>query len=84
MAQVTHTVGMLAGGITTTFGGAITEPLKIAACLGGAFCISWQLTLACLTMALCRGFSHGLAEPKNADCCEEHSLPSTWLPSRDA
>ncbi len=56
MAQVTHTADMLSGGITTTFGGAITEPLKIAACLGGAFCISWQLTLACLTMAPVVGF----------------------------
>ena len=56
MAQVTHTADMLSGGITTTFGGAITEPLKIAACLGGAFCISWQLTLACLTMAPIVGF----------------------------
>ena len=56
MAQVTHTADMLSGGITTTFGGAITEPLKIAACLVGAFCISWQLTLACLTMAPIVGF----------------------------
>ena len=56
MAQVTHTADMLSGGITTTFGGAITEPLKIAACLAGAFCISWQLTLACLTMAPLVGF----------------------------
>ncbi len=56
MAQVTHTADMLSGGITTTFGGAITEPLKIVACLGGAFCISWQLTLACLTLAPVVGF----------------------------
>ena len=56
MAQVTHTTDMLASGITTVYGGAITEPLKIAACLGGAFCISWQLTLACLTMAPVVGF----------------------------
>jgi ATP-binding cassette subfamily B protein/subfamily B ATP-binding cassette protein MsbA len=56
MAQVTHTTDMLASGITTVYGGAITEPLKILACLGGAFCISWQLTLACLTMAPVVGF----------------------------
>jgi ATP-binding cassette subfamily B protein/subfamily B ATP-binding cassette protein MsbA len=56
MAQVTHTADMLSGGITTTFGGAITEPLKIIACLTGAFCISWQLTLACLTLAPVVGF----------------------------
>jgi ATP-binding cassette subfamily B protein/subfamily B ATP-binding cassette protein MsbA len=56
MAQVTSTSDMLASGITSVFGGAVTEPLKIAACLGGAFCISWQLTLACLTMAPLVGF----------------------------
>jgi len=56
MAQVTSTSDMLAGGITSVFGGAVTEPLKITACLAGAFCISWQLTLACLTMAPLVGF----------------------------
>ncbi|MFM8706059.1 MAG: ABC transporter transmembrane domain-containing protein, partial [Planctomycetia bacterium] len=56
MAQLTHTTDMLAAGITAVYGGAITEPLKIIACLAGAFCISWQLTLACLTMAPIVGF----------------------------
>jgi ATP-binding cassette, subfamily B, bacterial MsbA len=56
MAQVTHTSDMLTSGITSVFGGAVTEPLKIAACLAGAMCISWQLTLACLTMAPLVGF----------------------------
>ena len=56
MAQVTHTSDMLTSGITSVFGGAVTEPLKIAACLAGAVCISWQLTLACLTMAPVVGF----------------------------
>ena len=56
MAQVTGTSDMLASGITSVFGGAVTEPLKILACLGGAFCISWQLTLACLTLAPLVGF----------------------------
>jgi len=56
MAQVTSTSDMLASGITSVFGGAVTEPLKIIACLGGAICISWQLTLACLTMAPLVGF----------------------------
>jgi ATP-binding cassette subfamily B protein/subfamily B ATP-binding cassette protein MsbA len=56
MAQVTSTSDMLASGITSVFGGAVTEPLKIMACLGGAVCISWQLTLACLTMAPLVGF----------------------------
>ena len=56
MAQVTGTSDMLTSGITSVFGGAVTEPLKIAACLAGAMCISWQLTLACLTMAPVVGF----------------------------
>jgi len=56
MAQVTTTSDMLTSGITSVFGGAVTEPLKIAACLAGAVCISWQLTLACLTMAPVVGF----------------------------
>jgi len=56
MAQVTHTADMLASGITSVYGGAVTEPLKIAACLAGAFCISWQLTLACLALAPLVGF----------------------------
>ena len=56
MAQVTCTSDMLAGGITSFYGGAVTEPLKICACLAGAFCISWQLTLACLTLAPVVGF----------------------------
>jgi ATP-binding cassette, subfamily B, bacterial MsbA len=56
MSQLTHTTDMLAGGITAVYGGAVTEPLKIIACLAGAFCISWQLTLACLTLAPVVGF----------------------------
>ena len=56
MAQVTCTADMLSSGISSVFGGAVTEPLKIFACLAGAFCISWQLTLACLTMAPVVGF----------------------------
>jgi ATP-binding cassette subfamily B protein/subfamily B ATP-binding cassette protein MsbA len=56
MAQVTHTADMLASGITTVYGGAITEPLKILGCLGGAFLVSWRLTLACLMLAPVVGF----------------------------
>jgi ABC-type multidrug transport system fused ATPase/permease subunit len=47
---------VLAGGITAVYGGAITEPLKILTCLGFAFMVSWQLTLACLTLAPLVGF----------------------------
>ncbi|MFM9010387.1 MAG: ABC transporter ATP-binding protein, partial [Planctomycetota bacterium] len=56
MAQVTSTSDMLASGITSVYGGAVTEPLKILACLGGAFCISWRLTLVCLMLAPVVGF----------------------------
>jgi ATP-binding cassette subfamily B protein/subfamily B ATP-binding cassette protein MsbA len=56
LSQITHTSDMLASGISTVYGGAVTEPLKIAACLTGALCISWQLTLACLALAPVVGF----------------------------
>jgi ATP-binding cassette, subfamily B, bacterial MsbA len=56
MAQVTGTSDMLAGGITSFYGGAVTEPLKIIACLGFAFMVSWRLTLACLLLAPVVGF----------------------------
>ena len=56
MSQVTATADMLASGITSFYGGAVTEPLKILACLGGAFLISWRLTLACLALAPVVGF----------------------------
>ena len=56
MAQVTSTSDMLASGITSVYGGAVTEPLKILACLGCAFLVSWRLTLACLTLAPLVGF----------------------------
>ncbi len=56
MAQVTSTADMLASGITTVYGGLITEPLKLLACLGCAFMVSWRLTLACLMLAPVVGF----------------------------
>jgi subfamily B ATP-binding cassette protein MsbA len=56
MAQVTATSEMLASGITSVYGGAVTEPLKILTCLGFAFMVSWRLTLACLTLAPVVGF----------------------------
>jgi ATP-binding cassette subfamily B protein/subfamily B ATP-binding cassette protein MsbA len=56
MAQVTGTSDMLASGITSVYGGAVTEPLKILTCLGFAFMVSWRLTLACLTLAPLVGF----------------------------
>ena len=56
MSQITSSSSMLSHGISTVYGGAITEPLKILACLGGALCISWQLTLACMALAPLVGF----------------------------
>ena len=56
MSQLTHTTDMLASGVTAVYGGMVTEPLKIASCLAGAMCISWQLTLACLAVAPLVGF----------------------------
>jgi subfamily B ATP-binding cassette protein MsbA len=56
MAQVTSTSDMLASGITAVYGGAVTEPLKILACLGCAVMVSWRLTLACLMLAPVVGF----------------------------
>jgi ATP-binding cassette subfamily B protein/subfamily B ATP-binding cassette protein MsbA len=42
---------MLSHGITNFYGGAITEPLRIIACLSGALFMSWRLTLASLIFA---------------------------------
>jgi subfamily B ATP-binding cassette protein MsbA len=56
MAQVTATSDMLASGIMSFYGGAVTEPLKILACLGCAMLVSWRLTLACLALAPVVGF----------------------------
>jgi subfamily B ATP-binding cassette protein MsbA len=50
-AHITHTTDMLANGITNFYGGAVTEPMRIIACLGGAWIISWRLTLASLVFA---------------------------------
>lgn len=50
-AHITHTTDMLATGITNFYGGAVTEPLRIIACLAGAWMISWRLTLASLVFS---------------------------------
>lgn len=49
-AQITHISDMLSMGITSFYGGAITEPLRILSCLTGAFIVSWRLTLASLIL----------------------------------
>ena len=50
-AHITHTTDMLAQGITSFYGGFVTEPLRIITCLLGAAWISWRLTLASLIFA---------------------------------
>jgi ATP-binding cassette subfamily B protein/subfamily B ATP-binding cassette protein MsbA len=50
-AHITHTTDLLAMGITNFYGGAVMEPMRIIACLGGAWLISWRLTLASLIFA---------------------------------
>jgi ATP-binding cassette subfamily B protein/subfamily B ATP-binding cassette protein MsbA len=50
-AHITHSTDMLATGLMNFYGGAVTEPLRIIACLAGAWVISWRLTLASLVFA---------------------------------
>jgi subfamily B ATP-binding cassette protein MsbA len=50
-AQVTNTSDGLANGINSIFGSAVSEPLKLIACLVGAALISWRLLLATMVFA---------------------------------
>ena len=50
-ATITYTADMLTAGLTSFYGGAITEPLRIFSCLCGAWFISWRLTLASMIFA---------------------------------
>ena len=50
-SQITHATEMLGHGIMCFYGGAVTEPLKIAVCLIGAWYISWRLTICSLIIA---------------------------------
>lgn len=56
-AQITHTSEMLANGIQSVFGGAVSEPLKLLACMIGAALISWRLLLASLIFAPLAGWA---------------------------
>jgi ATP-binding cassette subfamily B protein/subfamily B ATP-binding cassette protein MsbA len=49
--QITQICDMLASGIQSTFGGAVSEPLKLIACMIGAAMISWRLLLASMLFA---------------------------------
>ena len=44
-SHITHATEMLSNGITNFYGRAVSEPLKIIACLVGAWIISWRLTV---------------------------------------
>ena len=50
-AQTTNTSDGLAAGINSIFGSAVSEPLKLIACLTGAALISWRLLLATMVFA---------------------------------
>ncbi len=50
-AQTTATSDSLANGINNVFGNAVSEPLKLIACLTGAALISWRLLLATMVFA---------------------------------
>jgi ATP-binding cassette, subfamily B, bacterial MsbA len=55
-AHISHTADMLARGITSFYGDAVTEPLRIVSCLCGAAWISWRLTLISLVFAPLAGY----------------------------
>lgn len=44
--QIVQVCDMLAAGIQNIFGGAVSEPLRLVACIVGAAMISWRLLLA--------------------------------------
>lgn len=50
VAHITYTTNMLSGGITSFYGGAVREPLKLISCLVGAALICPRLLL--LTLAI--------------------------------
>lgn len=50
VAHLTYTTGMLSNGITSVFGGAIREPLKLISCLIGAALICPRLLLLTLVV----------------------------------
>jgi subfamily B ATP-binding cassette protein MsbA len=50
VAHLTYTTGMLSNGITSVYGGAIREPLKLASCLIGAALICPRLLLLTLVV----------------------------------
>jgi subfamily B ATP-binding cassette protein MsbA len=51
MSRFTNDMNMLAYGLQLLGGKVVREPLKAVACLVGALCVSWQLTLLSLVFA---------------------------------
>lgn len=49
-AHIAHTTETLANGITSVYGGAIREPLKLMSCLAGACFICWRLVIISLVI----------------------------------
>lgn len=56
MSRFTNDMNMLAYGLQLLGGKVVREPLKAVACLVGALCVSWQLTLLSLVFAPVAGF----------------------------
>lgn len=56
-SHLTQTTDMLAHGLASMYNGAISEPLRICACLVGALYISWRLTLVSLVFAPLAAFA---------------------------
>ncbi len=50
MARFTNDMDSFGQGLDTLMSKLIREPLRVAFCLGGAFCLNWRLT--CLTLFL--------------------------------
>jgi len=51
MAHMGADIGGVGNGLNQLFGGAIREPLKIAACIAGAAIVSWRLLAVSLLLA---------------------------------
>lgn len=52
MSRITHDVSHINDSLSTLFGQAVREPLKLLACLAGAAFISWRLVLILIVVAL--------------------------------
>ena len=68
-AHITHTTDMLAGGITNFYGGAVTEPLRIFACLCGALVHLVAADAGVADLRAAGGVPDAASQPaESADC----------------